>query len=568
MPRDQDIGPPVPLGDGQIITDGGQLVFVQYIDIGDEKRDRPRILVKATQSQFALEYSPTLRLSTPSRFRDLGETFIKDDQEGKAYHEDKTELPAQTDEEKAEEQKSALSLLGAKDVSIGRSTATRSHRDTESTTFGRSSWIYCTSMLPLPEQKTAWREHLPANYDHQTTIRQPTKFAQALGLMFVDTVGAQGQRGTLTHDSTLKSFHDTQIIIHGPVWYTDDVLGFLQERQSDSRHILYPLFVKDSRYRAQREYRFVIHCETPVPGPYLDLPISGMMRDAFAPIRFQSPVQFESPSQSETSTPLRVTGPTPKSRTTTRTKRTTENHRWTVRAGDDIRQDETLNREQVITLTNETDVGTDSSNETGGAAPAVARLEESETRRTEVDGVPVERSRMVRTKVVYVPSDEHAGEFFDLSEDGVEQILEAIHRPFTDFPNLPVAVSKALTDLAENVHDLSPEHEIQAMSACWNAVWAISNLCACFGDVVDSVSIQHDVFVAVELNKSTPPESRAKLLIGPRGTFALLLTSGERRRYMHGGEENRLWIFPDEATVDAFTDFGWQPEVANKSQGT
>ena len=168
---------------------------------------------------------------------------------------------------------------------------------------------------------------------------------------------------------------------------------------------------------------------------------------------------------------------------------------------------------------------------------------------------------MVRTKVVYVPTDKHADEFFDLSEYDVEHLLEVIRRPFADFANLPVTVSKALTELAESVHSLAPEHEVQAMSACWNSIWAISNLYACFGDAVESVAIKHDVFVAVELKKPAPTEGHANLLIGPRGTFALLLTSGEQRRYLHGGEECRLWIFPDEPTLEAFSEFGWQPEL-------
>ena len=333
MPKDRDPRAPTSLGDGHVVADGGQVVFVQYIDIGEDKRDRPGSLVKATESEYAIEYSPTLRLSTPHRFRDSGETFIQDDQEGRAFHEDRKELPAHTGAEKTQEQERALALLGANDVTIGRSSATRSHTDTEATTFGRSSWIYCTSVLPSADQRQAWRAHLPEKYDHETIIRQPTKFAQALGLMFVDKVGPQGQQGTLSHNSSVKSVHDTQFVIHGPVWYTDDVLGLLEERMSDPRHVLYPLFVKDSRYRAQREYRFVVHCETAVEGPHLDLPISGMMRDALAPVRFRSPVQFKSPSESQTSGTPKVTGPTPKSKTTTRTKRTTENHRWTLRAG-------------------------------------------------------------------------------------------------------------------------------------------------------------------------------------------------------------------------------------------
>lgn len=65
---------------------------------------------------------------------------------------------------------------------------------------------------------------LPAKYDHESTIRQPARFALALGAMFADQTGPQGKRDHFTHNDEIRSFHDSQFVLHGPVWYTDDVL--------------------------------------------------------------------------------------------------------------------------------------------------------------------------------------------------------------------------------------------------------------------------------------------------------------------------------------------------------
>ena len=64
----------------------------QYVDIGLEKmRHRPATLVKSIEAKYGLEHAPDIQLSVPSRFREYGETFIHDDQEGRARRETKTE---------------------------------------------------------------------------------------------------------------------------------------------------------------------------------------------------------------------------------------------------------------------------------------------------------------------------------------------------------------------------------------------------------------------------------------------------------------------------------------------
>ena len=565
MPLDKDTERPLILNDGNIVTDSGQMIFVQYVDIGVKKlRKRPRHLMKATEAMYGLEYSPTIRISAPLRFHDFGETFIQDDQEGRAHHTVIEKNTTPRDLQRDLERERALSALGQESVKITRSDTTNTHTNYEDATFGKSSWIYSTSIAPTPDQREEWRRHLPESYDHVSTIRQPVKFAQALGLMLADQIGPQGQKGTMSHDSSTESVHDTQLVIHGPVWYTADVLGFIRTHESEPLYLMYPLFVKDLEYQAQREYRFVVHCENPVKETHLDLLISGMMRDSLAPFRSVSAVEYNTETDSEEKPPsMKMTSTTPKKRTTTRTRRVNEKQRLTIKSGDSFEQNELIDRERIITLTTETtaDRILDAGGTSDPAAPAVAEVTETEIRRMEIGGVPVHSSETVTNRIVYIEGDEDADSIFSLEErDVAMEILEAVKRPFTDFSNLPSAVSAALMKLAVLAHGLSSESEFPAISACWNGLWAICNICTLYGDVIESVAIEQREFVAVGLKCSQESKAQGKLLIGPLGTYAYVIRRGTDERFGSGGEETRLYIFPDHATQEIFKEFGWTPD--------
>lgn len=245
------------------------------------------------EAEYGIEYAAEIQVSAPKRFRDYGESFIQDDQEGHALRETKSESPPRSYEEQDREQERTLSLLGHEGRTITNTDTPYVHRDTESMTFGKSSWIYCTAIDTTLEERNAKREKSSHKYDHESVIRQPRKFALALGEMFANQRGPQGQRGDSNHPGGIKSFHSTQLVMHGPVWYTDDVLGFLESRRSEPLYHLYPLFLKHSEYRDQQEYRFVLHCETPVESETLRLNITGTMRDALAPSRAAGHVTYQ-----------------------------------------------------------------------------------------------------------------------------------------------------------------------------------------------------------------------------------------------------------------------------------
>ena len=122
-----------------------------------------------------------------------------------------------------------------------------------------------------------------------------------------------------------------------------------------------------------------------------------------------------------------------------------------------------------------------------------------------------------------------------------KNVLAAAKRPFRDFADLPSAVSATLVRLVEEAGDLQPESEVHLMSAFWNSIWAICNLHRCFGEIVESVGIEQDEFVALVLKPLEGSEARGKLLVGPRGTYAYVVGRGDDERYGYGGEETQLF---------------------------
>ena len=557
-------GAPLVLMDGMVSTDGGHLVMTQYVDIGTRKlSSRPNVLVKAIESAYGLEHAADIQLSAPSRFHGYGETLIRDDQEGHARRETKTETPPRSLEEGNREQERALRLLGTEGVSISGTGARSVESDTQSLTFGRSAWIYCTSIKQPGDQRDAWRATLPQKYDHESMIRQPRRFALALGEMFTDQRGAEGKRGHFTHSNGIRSLHASQFVFHGPVWYTDDVLGFLESRQSDPLYNIYAVFVKHSRFRDQREYRFVVHCETPVEEETLLLRISGNLRDTLSPPRNAQPVVFDRPETSDDGSSSKpVITQTLQNRTMTRSRRETQKHTWTTRIGGEVAEEGTATRERVITIATEVPPDVSPENVQGATpvGPGTGTITELMLRERRVEGEVVDRQTGSQSSVFHLDNAAEVDGAFTLEErDEAAAKLEATARPFEKFPDLPKQTAEALETLAQMVSTLESEVEVQLMSACWNAIWAICNLYECYGDVIESVDIEGKEFVAVTLRGTAHAEAKGKVLVGPRGTFAYVLSRGEKQRIGYGGNEARLVFFPDEATRATFTEFGWTP---------
>ena len=557
-------GKPLVLTEGLLLTDNGNLIMSQYVDIGvDKLRYRPSMLLKSIDAKYGLEHAPDIQLSAPSRFREYGETLIQDDQEGRALRETKTETPPRSYEDQNREQERALSLLGQERVTLNTADTPSVHTDTESMTFGGGSWIYCTSIPPAQAEWGARRAELGGSYNHDSLIRQPGKFALALGEMFADQRGPQGKQGHFTHAGGIRSFHNSQLVMHGPVWYTDDVLRFLASRQSEPLYNMYPLFVKHSKYRILREYRFVLHCQTPVEAETLRLHITGALRDTLAPPRAAGHMTFQRLQHPDAdSASQKVEGPTPTHKTKTQTRRKSERQRRTLSIGGEVAQEEIIDSEQTIVLT--TKLPPDGVEHDGSLTEASTRGEgkftETENRERRIGGMTTDTMTRWRTRIISIADASGADQLFSLEDrDHAAELLEAVGRPFEAFSTLPQQATEALRSLAHQAGHVEPDVELQTMSACWNSIWAICNLYECFGDVVASVCIEHNEFVAITLKQSSLTGAEGKILVGPRGTFAYMLTRGDEQLPGHGGTENRLLFFPDEEARAAFEEFGWAP---------
>jgi hypothetical protein len=159
-----------------------------------------------------------------------------------------------------------------------------------------------------------------------------------------------------------------------------------------------------------------------------------------------------------------------------------------------------------------------------------------------------------------------ADKLFSLEErNRAAEILKAVRRPFANSSALPEQTAAALRALAHQAAHIEPDVEVPTMSACWNSIWAICNLYEFYGEVIAHVGIENNEFVAITLKGSEYNDAEGKILVGPRGTFAYVLTRGEQRRPGYGGTNHRLVFFPDEDARAAFEEFGWTPREEHQS---
>ena len=159
-------------------------------------------------------------------------------------------------------------------------------RRARSFSYGKDWWIFCTSITPDDGDWDAWKATLDEDYDHVSKIGQPAKFAQALARMVTEQIGPHGKDAWLTGTSEgaagARTKHKSQLVIHGPVVYTDQLYETIVGEKDEVRKMAACLFAKPMTHAAQREYRFVVLNGGAEEETTL-LKISGMMRDALTP---------------------------------------------------------------------------------------------------------------------------------------------------------------------------------------------------------------------------------------------------------------------------------------------
>ena len=258
--------------EGFLIDDAGHMITTTYVDLRNAPNRTPiTTLIKACEKQFAIEGCKRIRISKPTRFREYGENLIRDDGEGYAsrtkFGAERVDDPHDLAEARLldEESNRASELVGSRATTNTKSIK-RTNRSSRWLTFGKNRWIFCTSVEPTtPEEMYSWRNTMPDEYDHTSYIHRPREFARALSSMVAEQLGPQGKHEEMKHtfdgELRLKTGHKSQMLIHGPVVYVEDPYATISSSPDNWSFLVRTSFVKDSKYRAQREYRFVVLAE-------------------------------------------------------------------------------------------------------------------------------------------------------------------------------------------------------------------------------------------------------------------------------------------------------------------
>ena len=251
------------------------------------RRQLPRFptLVKGCERRFAIEDCETIRLCTPSYYREDGQSLVWDLQEGviegSPRVQERWDDPADLKEQQRINAKLADRVPLAKAAGSISTTSLRvREREQSSLTYGDNCPIWCASIKPRTrKQWVLWRDSLESSYDHTSTIRDPHMFAQALGAMAFEQRGLLGNPISFRNPLTGYTAQCPSLsVVYGPVIYVDDRRAYIEGSSSDLEFVARSIFTKTSEHRHQREYRFALLANGELEDQTLDLMVSTEMR--------------------------------------------------------------------------------------------------------------------------------------------------------------------------------------------------------------------------------------------------------------------------------------------------
>ena len=596
------------INEGFVLDDAGNMLTTSYIDLrGEGERTVIRSLVKGCRREHALEDGGTVLISKPERFREYGVALIRDGQEGFA-REETVKAEAETPEEAAKRRATsdlndALELVGSGIRSVHSVKYSRRKTQSESFSYGKDWWIFCTSIRPDDGDWDAWRATLDDDYDHVSGIGQPAKFAQALARMVTEQIGPHGKdawlSGTSDGAAGAKTKHKHQWVIHGPVVYTDRLYETIVGEEDEVRRMAACLFAKPNTHAAQREYRFVV-LNGGAPEETVVLKISGMMRDALGQqerglIR-PTPAPAETVGADGAPLPRPVKGSERqeyKRATVKERKEEREERRLETRnpegqvLSSDIKRRESV-EERIATQDLDTDGREFRDLRHAKAQDKAARqLPVLETERGQIETEGCDDEDAVAKEVALEESDwndEHSRDEF---------VIPVVHRgsgrTFRSFgemledPTAPMSPSVktwevsacspeeivksygAVATLALKITRVAVEHRQEAASACWHALQCINHIYARLGDIVDTVWIERDRFVVIHIKDSEGLKAMGRIVIGPSGGYAYCFKSSTSESMGHSEGVLGKLFFPLGDHVETFESFGW-PGKAEQEQ--
>ena len=264
---------------GYHIDDAGNAIATYYVDLRHPSARLPAAtLIKSGRQEHAMEAGGTILIATPQYYRERGEGPMWDESEGRASRVTRessvVDDPADLAEARLDDRElnRAVQLVGS-GIKV-RSTTTavsRSTRTTNSITYSKKVWLFCTSIEPISEEEDrVWRNAMDPRYDHATYIHRPREFARALAAMVAEQLGPQGQEATMAHNfgglgEQAPTRHKQQTVFHGPVIYVSDPYEVVSGASSDWERLLSSIFVKQDRFAPEREYRFAVWSEEEPP---------------------------------------------------------------------------------------------------------------------------------------------------------------------------------------------------------------------------------------------------------------------------------------------------------------
>ena len=245
-----------------------------------------RRIAKGCKPEDAIEKRGTILMSKPERFRKFGESLIWDLHEGVMQDEDHAVIRRGDPVDLAEQAVIDDGRFAIGQDKFWRGTDTLddvviSRTETITYTHGENCLIWCSAIAPSNSTEEAeWRKSLQDSYGHVSYIYDPCLFARAMAMMAFRS-GIRGHDMVFTHKLTETTTSHTNLsVVHGPVEYVEDTSNYVLDHLSDAGKLIQSAFVKSSRYRDQREYRFVILATHEIEDLTLSLDVSSMMRSA------------------------------------------------------------------------------------------------------------------------------------------------------------------------------------------------------------------------------------------------------------------------------------------------
>lgn len=591
------------------LNDAGILIMTSYVDLRQPQDRTPiKSLVRGCERRYALEDCDTFMISSPSRWRSHGEGLIRDVREGQATEETISEWqqistnPAR--ERSARDLNEALKLL---DTSIRLSlseshthTQTKTERSSQSLTYAKEWWVFCTSIRPEEGEWEVWRGTLPSHYDHVSEIGRPAKFAQALAHMVAEQLGPQGKKGTFnTKTGTAESEMTdlpSQWVLHGPVVYTDSVHQALEGITDDTVRTAATIFTKGKDHAGQQEYRFAIFNDGRADESVM-LKISGMLRDSLGLTNHglvpQAAGTFMSAPTSESEPPEASNkGQARISQERTLRRRTGERKEWKLETKSSDGQVLSSKSGFQEAFTERTAIETQGPGETNFQDSMRVGQDRNETPETltgsDTTDAPEESDTYLSDQAAV---KELALDEFEWGNDISNDVLLAIpvktvtgrvYKSFEEMwsdptcPTTPmskiweedantpdeiVATYRTIATLNMQMGYVEEQFRQDLASAGWYAMLCIRNIYSRLGDIIETVSIERNRFIIIRLKSSESLNAKGRIVIAPSGAYAYSLHLPNKEQLGYGGQEWGTTFFPIGSAVETLERYGWSKKV-------